>query len=198
VATPEAFARDPGRVHEFYNHRRTRLLEAGVQPNAAHLALARLDRDWPGDLLLVTQNVDDLHERAGTERLIHMHGELLKSRCVFCGASGRCTGDLSVADQCPNCSRTGGLRPDVVWFGEMPLEMERISRALQAADLFVSVGTSGNVYPAAGFAQMARHAGARTVELNLEASAGVGDFDEAIHGPASILVPAFVDRLLGN
>jgi NAD-dependent deacetylase len=196
VATPEAFARDPARVHEFYNHRRARLLEAEIAPNAAHLALARLEREWPGESLLVTQNVDNLHERAGSTRLLHMHGALLKSRCTHCRTTAACSVDLSVADLCPACGRGGGMRPDIVWFGEMPMHMDEIARALDEADLFVSIGTSGNVYPAAGFAQEARAAGARCVELNLEPSAGISVFHEAIYGPASKIVPAFVARLL--
>ena len=190
VATPEAFARDPARVHAFYNARRAQL--GHVEPNAAHVALARLEREWLGPMLLVTQNVDDLHERAGS-RPLHMHGELRRVRCLGCGATHNWAADLSTTVPCPACA-TPALRPDIVWFGEMPMGMDRIAAALDACGLFVSIGTSGTVYPAAGFVQDAVHA--RTVELNLEPSAGSALFDEAFHGPATEVVPAFVDRLL--
>ncbi len=195
VATPEAFARDPARVHGFYNARRAGLRDAAVAPNAAHLALAELERRWPGGVLLVTQNVDDLHDRAGSRNLVHMHGELLKARCLRCAAVVPWLDDLSTATACPACGRSGGMRPHVVWFGEMPLEMDRIEAALDRCGLFVSIGTSGNVYPAAGFVAEVRGR-ARTVELNLEASEGAGLFDEARHGPATRIVPAFVADLL--
>lgn len=199
VATPEAFARDPVGVHAFYNARRRSLLNPNVQPNAAHAALARLEREWPGPVLLVTQNIDDLHDRAGSTSLIHMHGEMLKARCSGCGAVEPRRDDLGLDTACPSCRTAGGLRPHVVWFGEMPLEMDRIMAALAECALFVSIGTSGNVYPAAGFVQEARYVGgARTVELNLEPSAGVTGFHEARHGPATVLVPAFVDELLSR
>ncbi|WP_207462732.1 NAD-dependent deacylase [Azospirillum sp. SYSU D00513] len=196
VATPEAFLRNPPLVHRFYNDRRRGLLDPAVQPNAAHAALAELERAWPGDLLLVTQNIDDLHERAGSKKLIHMHGELLKAVCLFCRTVMECRSDLSLEQACPHCGRRNGLRPDVVWFGEMPYEMERIQGELAACDLFVSIGTSGNIYPAAGFVAEARAAGALTVELNLEPSSGASQFREAIHGPATEVVPAFVKTLL--
>ena len=196
VATPEAFAKDPAQVHAFYNARRRGLLDAAIQPNAAHKALAELERRWPGPVLLVTQNIDDLHERAGSENLIHMHGELLKARCATCGQVQPCHKDLSLALACPACGSRGSLRPHVVWFGEMPLEMERIFAALGAADLFLSIGTSGTVYPAAGFVAEARAAGAHTVELNLEPSEGRSLFAEAMHGPATEIVPAYVQKLL--
>jgi NAD-dependent deacetylase len=197
VATPDAYRRDPARVHGFYNMRRQRLLDSGIQPNAAHLALAELERRWAGDFLLVTQNIDDLHDRAGSERLIHMHGEMLKSRCVACLKLAPIPGGaLSVDSICVDCGRVGTLRPHVVWFGEMPLEMERIMAALASADLFLSIGTSGNVYPAASFVEVANDAGARTVELNLEASLGSGHFDESYRGPATQIVPRFVRDLL--
>jgi NAD-dependent deacetylase len=197
VATPEAFRRDPERVHEFYNLRRRTLLESKISPNEAHDALVRLERAWPGEFLLVTQNVDDLHERAGSRNLVHMHGELLKSRCAFCGNVRVCREDLGRGMSCSACGREGGLRPHVVWFGEMPLEMERIQAALERCDLFLSIGTSGNVYPAAGFVAAAHAAGARTVELNLEPSVGQGLFDQAHHGLATQVVPVFVRDLLG-
>ena len=197
VATPEGFARDPALVHRFYNDRRRGLRDPAVQPNAAHLALAELERRWKGDLLLVTQNIDDLHERAGSQTLIHMHGELNAVFCRHCRHRlERWTGDLSVEHVCPSCARKGGMRPDVVWFGEMPYQMERIYRALGACDLFLSIGTSGNVYPAAGFVAEARSAGALTVELNLEPSAGASLFTDSVNGPATEVVPAFVNELL--
>ncbi|HEY0112690.1 MAG TPA: NAD-dependent deacylase [Allosphingosinicella sp.] len=194
VATPEAFRRDPTLVHAFYDARRRRLGE--VEVNAAHHALARLDREWPGQLLIVTQNVDDLHERAGARRLLHMHGELRSAWCLACDAHLPWEGDLGHHSPCPACGRTGLLRPDIVWFGEMPYEMERIDRALTQADLFVSIGTSGNVYPAAGFVQTARYCGARTLEMNLEPSLGSVYFDESRTGPAGELVPEWVESLL--
>ncbi len=199
VATPEGFARDPARVQEFYNARRRGLVDAEVRPNAAHLALAELERRRAGDLLLVTQNIDDLHERAGSRNLLHMHGELLKARCTGCGAVAACRADIDASSRCPACAATGTLRPHVVWFGEMPLEMERVDSALAACELFVAIGTSGSVYPAAGFVEQAKRvAGARTVELNLEPSEGHGLFDERIYGPASAVVPQFVRRLIDS
>ncbi|TVV73794.1 NAD-dependent deacylase [Sphingomonas solaris] len=194
VCTPEAFARDPALVQAFYDARRAAL--AGVVPNPAHVALARLDREWPGKLLIVTQNVDDLHERAGATRLLHMHGELCSALCLACDARSRWAGDLGDGPACPACGVAGALRPDIVWFGEMPYGMERIEAALAQADLFVSIGTSGAVYPAAGFVQVAAACGARTLELNLERSAGSDLFDETCIGPAGVLVPGWVDEVL--
>ena len=194
VATPQGFARDPARVHEFYNLRRRRLGEA--KPNAAHLALARLEREHQGQVLTVTQNVDPLHEAAGSKNLIHMHGELARALCATCEQSFAWTGDLSTETVCASCGKAGAMRPDVVWFGEMPREMDRIYAALQTCDLFVSVGTSGSVYPAAGFVAEARANGAHTVELNLEPSEGASLFAEAHYGPATEIVPSFVERLL--
>ncbi len=194
VATPEAFARDPELVQAFYDARRARL--AAVAPNAAHQALARLDGEWPGELLIVTQNVDDLHERAGASRLLHMHGELKSAWCVACDGRMKWEDDLGDQPSCPTCGTAGRLRPDIVWFGEMPYEMERIDRALMGADLFVSIGTSGAVYPAAGFVQTARYCGAHTIEMNLEPSLGSYHFHESRIGKASELVPAWVDEVL--
>jgi len=194
VATPEGFARNPGLVHDFYNARRQNLIAA--QPNAAHAALALLEREWRGDFLLVTQNVDDLHERSGSAKLLHMHGELLKIRCENCGDIRPCHQAIDLATACSACGIPGYLRPDVVWFGEMPMGMERIERALDACDLFVSIGTSGNVYPAAGFVAEARRRRAHTVELNLEPSESHSLFAEARYGPASEIVPAYVQELL--
>jgi NAD-dependent deacetylase len=195
VATPEAFARNPVLVQRFYDARRAAL--AGVAPNAAHLALARLDSQWPGELLLATQNVDDLHERGGSRRLVHMHGELKRALCKACGAAPIWEGDLSGDPACPRCGAIARLRPDIVWFGEMPYHMDVIASAIDACDLFVSIGTSGAVYPAAGFVDQAHAVGARTLEINLDPSAGTAVFDEARHGPAGRLVPAWVDELLG-
>ena len=194
VATPEAFARDPELVHKFYDARRAKL--ATVEPNAAHHALARLDAEWSGELLLVTQNVDDLHERAGSKRLIHMHGENMKAWCLACDERSPWSGPMGVSAQCPACGATGLMRPDIIWFGEMPYEMERIEEALRRCDLFVSIGTSGAVYPAAGFVQTARYCGARTLEMNLEPSLSSIFFDESRTGPAGELVPEWVDELL--
>jgi len=194
VATPEGFARDPALVQRFYDARRARLRE--VAPNAAHEALALLDREWAGDLLIVTQNVDDLHERAGAQRIVHMHGELNSTWCLACDARMPWTGDLSAGPACPSCGVAGRMRPDIVWFGEMPYQMERIDRALMDADLFVSIGTSGAVYPAAGYVQTARYCGARTLEINLEPSLSSIHFHESRTGRAGELVPAFASELL--
>lgn len=199
VATPEGFAANPSLVQDFYNRRRALL--PTVHPNAAHRALAELAARWDGDFLLVTQNVDDLHERALATvtprpgfRLIHMHGELLKARCTATDRVCHWTGDLDPYHDSP-FSAEGWLRPHIVWFGEMPLEMERIYAALARCDLFLSIGTSGAVYPAAGFVKEARLAGARTVEINLEPSLGATSFEEHIYGPATEAVPAFLQAL---
>lgn len=194
VVTPEAFARDPDLVHRFYDMRR-----AAIQtkvPNPAHDALARLDAQWSGELLIVTQNVDDLHERAGARRVVHMHGEHLKALCEACGVRSDWRGALIDRPPCPVC-QARALRPDVVWFGEMPYRMGEIYAALRKADLFVSIGTSGAVYPAAGFVRDARQVGAATLELNLERSEGSGWFHETRLGPASALVPAWVEEMVG-
>jgi NAD-dependent deacetylase len=194
VATPEAYARDPALVHQFYDARRARLGQ--VEPNAAHKALAGLDAHWPGELLIVTQNVDDLHERAGAHRLLHMHGELLSGWCLACDQRFGWDGAMGEAAACPVCQVAGRVRPDIVWFGEMPYEMERIDAALSNADLFVSIGTSGAVYPAAGFVQTARYCGAATLEINLEPSQGSLFFDERRYGAAAKLVPEWVEQML--
>jgi len=196
VATPEAFVRDPALVHRFYDARRARLGE--VEPNAAHRALARLDAEWPGELLIVTQNVDDLHERAGAKRLLHMHGDLKSGWCLSCDERFGWDGGMGEAAACPVCAGVGGVRPNIVWFGEMPYEMDQIETALMACDLFVSIGTSGAVYPAAGFVQTARYRGADTLEINLEPSQGSIFFDERRFGPASVEVPAWVEELLSG
>lgn len=196
VATPQGFARDPAKVHAFYNMRRRAM--ADVQPNAAHFALARLEREFPGDFLLVTQNVDALHERAGSEKLIHMHGQHAQALCAACDVRRPWSGDLSAEMACADCGAVGAMRPDVVWFGETPYRMDEIGAAIAACDLFVSIGTSGTVYPAAGFVAEALRAGAHTVELNLEPSKGRTLFRQAAHGKATEIVPAFVERLLAG
>ncbi|WP_112322538.1 NAD-dependent deacylase [Oceanibium sediminis] len=193
VATPEGFAADPAKVLDFYNARRANL--AGAAPHAAHKALAVLGEAV--DLTLVTQNIDDLHEQAGSGDVIHMHGELRRSLCAACGARAMAAEVMRVADRCTACN-AAALRPDVVWFGEMPYHMERIEDALAEADLFAAIGTSGEVYPAAGFVELARMAGAETVELNLEPSARAGAFQRAILGPASETVPAWVAGLVAG
>ena len=199
LATPEAFARDPLEVHAFYNARRRNLITAS--PNAAHFALARLETalaESRGELTLVTQNIDDLHERAGSKRVIHVHGELLKARCTACEAVSPWREDLGLGDHCLTCGGIGVLRPHVVWFGEMPLEMDEIYAALRKADLFVAIGTSGSVYPAAGFVSEARVLDIRTCEINLEPSDNANQFDERRYGPASEMVSAWVDGVLAS
>lgn len=198
LATPDAFRRDPDKVLDFYNARRKNLV--GAEPNMAHRALAELEQAWMtagrGAFLLVTQNIDDLHEKGGSANLLHMHGELLKTRCQHCGHLFTDTDDITTNRACPGCGKAGGLRPHVVWFGEMPLGLDQIYAALERVDLFVAIGTSGTVYPAAGFVQAAKAAGAWTIELTLEPGEVSGLFDERIYGPASAVVPAWVTRKL--
>lgn len=193
VATPEGFARNPRLVHDFYNARRANAGRAG--PNAAHQALARLETEHPGEVLIITQNVDNLHERGGARGVLHMHGSLFGALCNACGHRWEAPPRMQPCDPCPACAAPA-TRPDVVWFGEIPYGMEVIDPALNAADLFVAIGTSGNVYPAAAYARHCRRLGARTVELNLEPSANTLDFDERRHGPASRIMPAWVDEVL--
>ena len=195
VATPEAFVRDRALVQRFYNERRRQL--GAVVPNAAHHALARLEQAWPGEVLVVTQNVDDLHDRAGSRNLIHMHGELLKARCLACGTVSPWAADIQPDSRCPACARPGSLRPHIVWFGEMPLELDRIGDALERCGLFAAIGTSGHVYPAAGFVSMVAP-GTRTVELNLDASQISSAFDACRTGRATAVVPAWVEELLAG
>ncbi len=195
VASPQGFARDPQLVQRFYDARRKATLAA--HPNAAHDALARLDTAWQGELLIVTQNIDDLHERAGAQRVLHMHGEALSAWCQSCDARHRWEVSLMGDPPCPTCG-AAALRPDIVWFGEMPYRMEEIFEALAEAELFVSIGTSGAVYPAAGFVQHAAAHGACTLELNLERSQASGWFDESRLGPASVLVPQWVAEVLAG
>ena len=197
VASPEGFAADPALVHGFYNERRRHLLSGSVRPNPAHTALARFERNYGdkgGEFLLITQNIDNLHEEAGSKNLLHLHGELLKMRCMGSGRVFDIREDLSTNSRCECCNEAGLLRPHVVWFGEMPLYMERIAEALAVCDLFIAIGTSGNVYPAAGFYETARRAGARTVEINLEVTGS--RFDEQIYGKASETVPAYLQKLM--
>ncbi|MFT6791195.1 MAG: NAD-dependent deacetylase [Cellvibrionaceae bacterium] len=194
VATLEAFTRNPVFVHHFYNLRRRQLLD-GVQPNVAHRALANLSKRLPGRVVLITQNIDNLHQLAGSDPILPMHGELLKIRCKRTNSLFTCLGDSAPEDCCPCCGEAGNLRPHIVWFGEMPLFMGQIEKAIQYCDLFVAIGTSGNVYPAAGFAESARYYGAHTVELNLEPSATVSQFDEQHYGPATEVVPNYFSKL---
>lgn len=196
VATPEGFQRDPALVQRFYNARRQQLQQAEIQPNVAHLALAELEQVLGDNFLLVTQNIDNLHERAGNSRVLHMHGELLKVRCVTSGQVIEWSGDITPDDRCTCCQFPSALRPHVVWFGEMPLGMEQIYQALEQADYFIAIGTSGHVYPAAGFVHEARLQGAHTVELNLEPSQVGNEFAERHYGLASEVVPEFVHKLL--
>ena len=198
VATPEAFAANPKLVYEFYNMRRAELLKETVKPNPAHIALAEFQAQFKGKFTLVTQNVDNLHEEGGSQGVMHMHGELQNARCTNCGQVMFWTEDLDHTSTCKACSSTGSLRPHIVWFGEMPLYMEDIYDLLEECDLFVSIGTSGNVYPAAGFVQIASMAGAHTAELNLEPSNGATMFAEKIYGKASEIVPAFFEKVLAT
>lgn len=193
VATPEGFARDPDLVVDFYNTRR--LLAAKAEPNAAHRALARLEAEHGGEVLVVTQNVDDLHERGGSKNLIHMHGALRSALCAACDHRWTAPMHMQVGEACPSCKATAA-RPDIVWFGEMPYEMDRIFEVLGRADIFAAIGTSGNVYPAAGFVAEAARAGAQTVEINLERSAVGSQFDDLLLGPATQTVPTWVDSIL--
>ncbi len=194
IATPEAFRRDPALVYRFYNARRTQLTRA--QPNAAHKALARLQRDFPGEVFLVTQNVDDLHERGGSSQVCHMHGELLAMSCTACELSMRAGGEFDGSSTCPACGASGQLRPDVVWFGEIPYHMDAIEMRLADCDLFVAIGTSGLVYPAAGFVRHALAAGATTVEINSQLSEVTDLFHHQRTGLATAAVSALVDELL--
>lgn len=194
LATPEGFARNPEFVQGFYNSRRRGLLEA--RPNPAHEALARLEAEWPGKVLVITQNVDDLHERAGSKNVLHMHGELRKARCAACGHADPFDTDITIDMACKACGATGRMRPHVVWFGEIPFHLDEIEVALLSCQVFAAIGTSGEVYPAASFVQAAKHAGAKTFELNLEASQQAWAFDVHANGPASQVVPEWVDGLL--
>lgn len=197
VCTPEAFVRNPALVQQFYNDRRREL--ANVEPNAAHFALVKLAQNWSGRFTLVTQNIDDLHERAGSTHVLHMHGELKKGICTSCEQVSIWIGDMGAQSPCPHCGKAGHMRPWIVWFGEMPYEMETIYSALDQCDLFISIGTSGNVYPAAGFVAHVRSRGrAEAIELNLEPSLGASKFHDGRYGPATKIVPAYVEELLAK
>jgi len=198
VATPEAFERDPELVQSFYNERRRPLLDDKVHANPAHKALARLEKEFHGDVLVITQNIDNLHEQGGSKNVLHMHGEVLKMRCKETGNVFDCYHDIDVADLCDCCGLPNNLRPHIVWFGEMPLYMDKIARVISSCDLFISIGTSGNVYPAAGFVQMAAQSGAKTLEINLEQSIGASNFDEGIYGKAGQVLPEWVDEFLNQ
>ena len=199
VASPHAFHENPSMVHFFYNERKSILLDKEVKPNAAHNALATLEEKWQGNVTIVTQNVDNLHERAGSKNLIHMHGELLKGRCISCDAIEIWQEEMNTESKCSHCGQIGSMRVHVVWFGEMPLKMKEIEHLLRECDAFISIGTSGNVYPAAGFVDLVSHYGmAKTVELNLEPSLNADQFSNGAYGPATEIVPKFVDELLSK
>ncbi len=193
VATPEGFAANPDLVHDFYNARRAKAQDA--QPNAAHIALARLQSEFAGDVYIVTQNVDDLHERGGA-KVVHMHGALNSALCAACQTRWDAPNVMHKTDTCPNCG-TAATRPDIVWFGEMPYFMDEIADRLVGCTTFVAIGTSGQVYPAAGFVQEARNCGAETIEINLEPTGSQYMFDRQITGKATQTVPAWVDEVLG-
>ncbi len=195
VATPEGFARDPELVQKFYNERRAKLL-SGIAPNAGHEALARLQKEYSGKITLVTQNIDDLHERAGSENVLHMHGELLKARCLDCGEVSEIREQITAQSPCRLCDTKGRLRPDIVWFGEMPYFLSEIESSLENASLFIAVGTSGKVYPAAGFVEIAKYAGATTIEVNLEKTDGSHVFHRCEFGPAGKTLPRLVSQIL--
>lgn len=195
VATPEGFARDRARVQRFYNERRRKLL-SGIEPNEGHRALARLQREFDGEVVLVTQNIDNLHEKGGSPKVFHMHGELLRARCLSCHENFETLTDLGLETICPLCESTGTSRPDIVWFGETPYHMPRIEKALERADLFIAVGTSARVYPAAGFSELVRYAGGETIEVNLEPTVGSHNFSRVEEGPAGEILPRLVDELL--
>jgi len=197
VASPEGFIRDAELVHNFYNQRRQQLLGSSVKENAAHIALAKLEKQFDGEVLLITQNIDDLHERGGSQYVLHMHGELLKKRCQKTHQISECFNSVSSSTECECCAEPGNLRPHIVWFGEMPFYMDEIYSALSRCDLFVAIGTSGHVYPAAGFVEIAQQAGADTLEINLEKSQVASNFDSGLYGKASEKVPQWVESILG-
>lgn len=198
VASPEGFIRNPELVQNFYNARRQQLLSPKIKENPAHLALAKLEQEFAGKVTLVTQNIDDLHERAGSQNVLHMHGEILKKRCKKTEEISPCMDDLSVSDSCDCCFEEGNLRPHIVWFGEMPIYMDEIYSALSECDLFVAIGTSGHVYPAAGFVEIAASSGAKTLEINLEKSQVASQFEEGLYGLASEQVPSWVRSILSS
>ena len=195
VATPQAFQENPERVQDFYNHRRKDAQNA--KPNPAHIALYKLEQQWQDDFLLITQNVDDLHEKAGSKKLVHMHGSLNSALCNSCHQTSSWHTNLNATSTCPHCKKSGHMRPDIVWFGEMPHHMDRIEQALVNADIFIAIGTSGQVYPAAGFVSLASAAGAQCIEMNLICNNTISSlFVQHINGKASKTVPKFIDELL--
>ena len=196
VATPEGFSANPELVQDFYNQRRRQLLSDEIQANKAHLALAKLEQQFGGDFLLVTQNIDNLHEQAGSKNVLHMHGELLKMRCCSTGQVFDIRAEITPSMRCSCCGQEGSLRPHIVWFGEMPFHMNEIETAFSKCDLFLSIGTSGQVYPAAGFVQQANHYGAHSIELNLEPTTIESAFDEHLYGKAGTILPKFIVQLL--
>lgn len=196
VASPQGFQRDPALVYRFYNTRRQQLLSPDIAPNAAHHALAALEKNYGGEVVLITQNIDDLHSRAGSQNLLHMHGELFKTRCLLCDKISELRADFDHATNCPACGDAGGLRPHIVWFGEMPLFMDEIYHHLSTCSLFAAIGTSGHVYPAAGFVEAAALSGADTIELNLEPSLTHSAFHKTLYGPATEIVPKWIKTLL--
>ena len=199
VASPEGFAKNPRRVQDFYNARRRQLLSAEVKPNPAHAALALLEREFTGRFLLVTQNVDDLHERSGSRKLLHMHGELLKMRCSASGKVFNVRGDILPDSRCDCCKKIGTLRPDIVWFGEIPFFMDEIQAELAECDLFLAIGTSSVVYPAAMFVELAKGNGrARAAEVNLDATEKSRRFDDHRRGTAGAEVPKLVAEILSG
>ena len=198
VASPEGFQRDPDLVYRFYNARRQQLLSDQVVPNPAHFALAQLSKEYKGRVTIITQNIDDLHERAGSKDVFHMHGELLKARCNLCGDVFETKANFDSATACVACDASGGLRPHIVWFGEVPFYMDEISAAMDTCAIFAAIGTSGLVYPAAGFVEFARTVGAKTVELNLAESAASFQFHETRRGTAGETVPLWVTKILNG
>ena len=192
IASPEGFQRNPPMVYHFYNERRAQLLSNEVKPNKGHLALAQLENEFKGETTLITQNVDDLHERAGSKNILHMHGELLKMRCQFTNQVFPAKKSFGEDTQCSCCSKPGALRPHIVWFGEIPFHMDIIQKSLEKCDLFLSIGTSGQVYPAAMFMQVARQQGALTIEINKDPTANSNLFDKTLHGKAGEILPSFV------
>ena len=196
VATPEAFARSPATVQRFYNERRAQLQTEAVKANAAHIALAEFEQEFDGQFTLITQNVDDLHQRAGSRQVLPMHGELLSARCLQCSAVKHWHNAIEESSRCDSCGASDCLRPHIVWFGEEPLFMKEIIAATTSCDLFVAIGTSAAVYPAAGLSQYARESGAITVELNLEPSLNSDGFDVVRLGPAGEIVPAFFSDVI--
>jgi NAD-dependent deacetylase len=195
LASPRTFAKEPARVHEFYNMRRANCIDA--KPNEAHLALAKLERDYSGQVLIVTQNVDDLHQRAGSVNVLQMHGALLRAKCSTCGAKWQTALVMRAQDTCPTC-HAQSCRPDIVWFGESPYHMPEIRTAIAACDLFVVIGSSGSVYPAAGFAAIAKKRGSQTLSINLDTSSAADQFDQQMLGPATRMVPRWINQVLSS